>query len=135
MYTIKVELSFSSAHNLREYKGKCESLHGHNWKVEAAASGVKLDKAGMLLDFKYLKSELSEILDKLDHTYLNGLAYFKKINPTSENIAKYIYGRLKLKVPEIKSITVWENSTSCATYEPSPSKDMDKIREEGLGEE
>ena len=117
MYSIKVELSFSSAHNLREYKGKCESLHGHNWKIEAVASKGKLDKAGMLLDFKYLKSQLGMILEELDHTYLNEHPYFKKVNPTSENIAKYIYDRLRAKVPEIKSITVWENTTSCATYE------------------
>jgi 6-pyruvoyltetrahydropterin/6-carboxytetrahydropterin synthase len=117
MYSIKVELVFSAAHNLREYKGKCEALHGHNWKIEAIAAGSKLDKTGMLLDFKYLKSQLSEVLAEFDHTYLNDLAYFKEVNPTSENIAKYIYGRLKAKVPEIKSITVWENSASCATYE------------------
>ncbi|MGA2775714.1 MAG: 6-carboxytetrahydropterin synthase QueD [Candidatus Omnitrophota bacterium] len=117
MYSIKVELVFSAAHNLREYKGKCEALHGHNWKIEAVAAKDKLNKTGMLLDFKYLKSGLNEVLEELDHTYLNELPYFKEVNPTSENIAKYIYDRLKLKVPEIKSITVWENSASCASYE------------------
>src|SRR3989338_1026688 len=107
-YSIKVEADFSSAHNLREYRGKCEALHGHNWKVEVAASGEKLDKAGMLLDFRYLKMQLNKLLDKLDHKYLNKIPYFKKLNPTSENIAKYIYDTLKPKVPNIKSVTVWE---------------------------
>jgi 6-pyruvoyltetrahydropterin/6-carboxytetrahydropterin synthase len=117
MYSIKVEESFSSAHNLREYKGKCEELHGHNWKIEAVAAGQRPDKTGMLLDFKYLKKELNDVLERLDHKYLNKIPYFKKFNPTSENIAKYIYDSLKAGVPNIKSVTVWENSTSSATYE------------------
>jgi len=117
MYSIKAEGSFSSAHNLRQYRGKCEQLHGHNWKAEVCAASDTLDKSGMLLDFKYLKKQLNALLEKLDHKYLNSLAYFKKVNPTSENIARYIYGGLKDKVPQIKSVTVWENSTSSATYE------------------
>jgi 6-pyruvoyltetrahydropterin/6-carboxytetrahydropterin synthase len=117
MYSVRVESTFSSAHNLRGYKGKCEELHGHNWKIEAVASKVKLDKAGMVLDFKYLKKELNKILDKLDHKYLNKIPYFKKVNPTSENIAEYIYCRLKPRVPGIRSVTVWENNASCATYD------------------
>jgi len=117
MYNIKVESNFSSAHNLRGYKGKCEELHGHNWRIEAVASSGKLDKAGMVLDFKYLKMKLNRILDKLDHKYLNNIPYFKKVNPTSENIAQYIYGRLKPQLANLKSVTVWENNTSSATYE------------------
>lgn len=117
MYSIKVEADFSAAHNLRGYKGKCEELHGHNWKVQVDACGNKLDEAGMLLDFKFLRRKLNNILEKLDHKYLNKLAYFKKINPTSENIAKYIYGCLKCRLPNIKSVTVWENAVSSATYE------------------
>ena len=117
MFSVKVEGNFSSAHNLRGYKGKCEALHGHNWKIEAVVAKDGPDKAGMVLDFKYLKAQLNKILDKLDHKYLNNLPYFKKANPTSENIAKYIYDRLKVKVPAVKSVTVWENSVSSATYE------------------
>lgn len=117
MYSIKIEASFSSAHNLREYRGKCEELHGHNWKIEVAAQKEKLDKAGMVLDFKYLKKKLNTVLEKLDHKYLNKIPYFKKFNPTSENIAKYIYDNLKSQVAGIKSVTVWENSTSSAIYE------------------
>ena len=116
MYSVKVEAYFSSAHNLRGYKGKCESLHGHNWKVEVRVAAIVLDKAGMVMDFKVLKEKLHAILEKLDHKYLNKLTYFKKVNPTSESIACYIYQRLKSHIPNIKSVTVWENSTSSATY-------------------
>jgi len=117
VYNIKVEENFSSAHNLRGYKGKCEELHGHNWKVEVAVSKEKLDKAGMVLDFKYLKMKLNKVLEKLDHKYLNNLSYFKKVNPTSENIAKYIYDRLKAQGSRLESVTVWESDNSCATYD------------------
>jgi len=117
MFSLKVEGSFSSAHNLRGYKGKCEDLHGHNWRVEMAVKSPDLDNLGMVLDFKYLKKELNAILEELDHKYLNKLIFFKRINPTSENIAKYIYNKLKGRIPLLNSVTVWENSTSCATYE------------------
>ncbi|MBI5144601.1 MAG: 6-carboxytetrahydropterin synthase QueD [Candidatus Omnitrophica bacterium] len=117
MYSIKIEGVFSSAHNLRGYKGKCEALHGHNWRIEVVVSSDELDKAGMVMDFKYLKMQLNKVLDKLDHKYLNSIAYFKKVNPTSENIAQYIYATLKKKIAAIKSVTVWENSTSSANYE------------------
>jgi 6-pyruvoyltetrahydropterin/6-carboxytetrahydropterin synthase len=116
MYSLKVESYFSSAHNLRGYKGKCEKLHGHNWKVEAEVVKNQLDKLGMVFDFKYLKSELNKILEKLDHRYLNDIPYFKKVNPTSENIASYIYRNLKRVVAEIQSVTVWESDNSCACY-------------------
>ncbi|MDP2941456.1 MAG: 6-carboxytetrahydropterin synthase QueD [Candidatus Omnitrophota bacterium] len=117
MYSIKVEADFSSAHNLRGYKGKCEGLHGHNWKVEAVVTGGKLDKTGMLMDFKLLKDKLNAVLEKLDHQYLNRLPDFKKSNPTSENICRYIYNRLKARGIKLKSITVWESENSAATYE------------------
>ena len=117
MYSLKVEGAFSSAHNLRGYKGKCEDLHGHNWRVEICVESQELDDIGMVLDFKYMKNKLSAVLEKMDHKYLNKLAYFKKVNPTSENIAEYIYNELKSGMPLLKSVTVWENNTSSATYE------------------
>ena len=117
MYKIKVESSFSSAHNLRGYKGKCEDLHGHNWKVELVAGRDKLDKIGLVMDFKKLKAILNEFLETLDHKYLNKLPFFTKVNPTSENIAEFIFKSLKKKIPILLSVTVWENSTSCAIYE------------------
>jgi len=117
MFSVKVEADFSSAHNLRRYKGKCESLHGHNWKIEVTACAETLDKTGMVVDFKVLRKALHACLEKLDHKYLNEIPYFKKVNPTSENIAEYIYETLKRRVKNIRSVTVWENDSSCATYE------------------
>ncbi len=117
MYSIKIEADFSSAHNLRGYKGKCEDLHGHNWKVEVVVESSTLDKSGMVMDFKDLKASVNKVLDKLDHKYLNNLSYFKKVNPTSENIAKYIYDNLKKEISRIKSVTVWESHNSLATYQ------------------
>jgi len=116
MYNLKVEKGFSSAHNLRGYKGKCEALHGHNWKVEVEIAGDQLGKTGMLMDFKLVKSKLSKILEKLDHKYLNDIAYFKKTNPTSENIAKYLYDCLKKKIPALYAVKVWESDNCSATY-------------------
>lgn len=118
MFEIRVISVFSSAHKLRGYKGKCEELHGHNWKVEVFVSSDDLDKIGMVIDFKRLKMALGQILKKLDHSYINDLAYFKKINPTSENIAKYIYQKLaaKTKSIKVKKVTVWESDTSAASY-------------------
>jgi 6-pyruvoyltetrahydropterin/6-carboxytetrahydropterin synthase len=117
MYSVRVEGSFSSAHNLRGYRGKCEELHGHNWKVEVVAASYELDKTGMVMDFKFLKAKLRNVLEKLDHKYLNRVPYFKKYNPTSERIAEYIYHCLKPRVKNLRSVTVWENTTSCAIYE------------------
>jgi 6-pyruvoyltetrahydropterin/6-carboxytetrahydropterin synthase len=117
MFSIKVEAGFSAAHNLRGYKGKCEGLHGHNWRIEAVVRSEKLDSIGMVRDFKDFKARLSALLEELDHKYLNDLEPFKKINPTSENIAKYLYERLKKQISDLSLITVWENDTSAATYE------------------
>ena len=115
-YAIKVESYFSSAHSLRGYKGECEELHGHNWKTEVLVESARLDKLGMVLDFRYLKIKLNKVLETLDHKHLNQISYFKRVNPTSENIAQYIYDKLKPRVPNIKSVTVWESHNSCAFY-------------------
>jgi 6-pyruvoyltetrahydropterin/6-carboxytetrahydropterin synthase len=117
MYNVKVEGNFSSAHNLRGYRGKCEELHGHNWRVEVVVAKDGLDKIGMLIDFKALKKKLHSVLDGLDHKHLNSLSYFKKVNPTSENIARYIYDKLSPQVSGLKSVAVWESDNSCAVYQ------------------
>lgn len=117
MYTVRIEGTFSSAHNLRHYRGKCEELHGHNWKVEVTAAQKDLDTTGMVMDFTDMKRALHEVIDELDHTYLNKIAYFKKVNPTSENMACYIYRRLKGRIPALASVTVWENTASSAAYQ------------------
>jgi len=116
MFEIKVSGEFSAAHNLRQYLGECEELHGHNWRVEVIASGKNLNRSGMLVDFKQVKSRLNNVLERLDHKHLNRLTYFKKVNPTSENIAKYIYKNLQKKVSSLKSVTVWESDSSSASY-------------------
>ncbi len=120
MFILKVIKVFSAAHNLRGYKGKCEKLHGHNWKVEVEVTGPKLNKLGMLMDFHDIKDELQAVLDKFDHAYLNEVPPFNKINPTSENLAKYVFDDLNLKLKtynlKLHSITVWESDTSSASY-------------------
>ena len=120
MFKIKVRSHFSAAHNLRHYRGKCEQLHGHNWKVEVSVEAGKLDKQGLVFDFQQLKSITRAALKKLDHRFLNEIPYFKKKNPTSEQLAEYIYkdiaGRIKNKPFKLKAVSVWETETSCATY-------------------
>jgi 6-pyruvoyltetrahydropterin/6-carboxytetrahydropterin synthase len=120
MFEVSVTMSFSSAHNLKGYQGKCEALHGHNWKVEILIGADKLDRLGMVEDFTVIKEKLKEILALLDHKYLNALSYFKKINPTSENIAKFIYGKMKERMKKyalkVVSVKIWETETSFAIY-------------------
>ena len=120
MYELTVESAFSAAHRLRNYQGKCENLHGHNWRVEVTIASNQLDNKGMVIDFRKIKEKLGKVLDKLDHTYLNELSEFKKVNPTSENIASYIYSKLKNLIKEkkiiVKRVSVWETKDSSATY-------------------
>lgn len=120
MYTIKVQSYFSAAHNLRGYQGKCEKLHGHNWKVEAEIASPKLNKLSMVCDFKQIKQKLEKVLKGLDHTHLNRLSYFKKNNPTSEKIAEFIYVNLKKLIKDdnlaLKQISVWETESSLAVF-------------------
>ena len=115
-FEASVQSSFSAAHRLRGYKGRCENMHGHNWKVELSVVAEGLNKQGIVVDFVDLKKALNKVLMQLDHKVLNDIRYFKKINPTSENIAKYIYDRVKGQGLRVKSVSVWETDTSCATY-------------------
>ena len=116
MYEVTVNAEFSAAHSLRRYEGKCEQLHGHNWKIEATISTKSIDKLGMVIDFKVLKAILKEITEPLDHAYLNDVPYFKKANPTSENIAEFIYINLKKAKIPVTRVKVWETDTSSATF-------------------
>jgi 6-pyruvoyltetrahydropterin/6-carboxytetrahydropterin synthase len=117
MYRVSVKKDFAAAHNLRGYAGNCESLHGHNFSVEAVLSGESLDGCGMLVDFKVLKRELAAILDELDHKYLNEMSPFDKINPTSENLSKYIFDRLKeLFGEKTECVRVFETQSAVAEY-------------------
>jgi len=116
MYEIKVIDSFAGAHRLRAYKGKCEDLHGHNWKVELSVSSKTLDSLGMVMDFKDLKASLKLALDTLDHKYLNDMPYFKKKNPTSENIARFIHEKISREIKKKIKISVWETENSRASF-------------------
>ncbi|MDR0823363.1 MAG: 6-carboxytetrahydropterin synthase QueD [Endomicrobium sp.] len=116
-YQVSATKTFAGAHFLRGYKGKCENLHGHNWKVRAAFSGSKLDKTGMLLDFTDIKAALDKIMLYLDHKCLNEIAPFNKTNPTAENIAAFIFKELKCvqsKNAKIAEVEVWESETTSA---------------------
>ncbi len=119
MYELMVKGNFSSAHNLRNYKGKCENLHGHNYTVEVYLEKKEVGKNGLALDFNVIKKKLNKILDTLDHKYLNkDINFFKKNNPSAENIAKYIFLFLKkeLKGIKIKKVNIWESDDSMAGY-------------------
>ncbi len=120
MYHLKIISNFAAAHNLLNYQGDCENLHGHNWKIEVSVATRELDSSGLGIDFKILKRHTNAILDRLDHKYLNKLDYFIEFSPSSENISRYIFESLEteLKVPgvEIEAVTVWESDNACATY-------------------
>jgi 6-pyruvoyltetrahydropterin/6-carboxytetrahydropterin synthase len=122
MYEISVDESFAAAHNLRDYHGKCEDLHGHNYKVRVVLAGKELDSTGLLYDFVHLKRVIQDVIGSLDHKYLNELPPFDKLNPSAENIARHIYERTAKQLPQalnaagISSVTVWETDTSAATY-------------------
>jgi len=122
MYEISVDESFAAAHNLRNYHGKCEDLHGHNYKVRVVLTGKELDATGLLYDFVHLKRVIQEVIGSLDHKYLNELPPFDTLNPSAENIARHIYDRTATQLPQaanaavISSVTVWETDTSAATY-------------------
>ena len=119
MYKITINDYFSSAHQLRGYKGKCEALHGHNWKVEIQIEGDKLDDVGLLIDFKDIKTILKNMVDELDHKMLNEIKPFDEINPSSELLAKYIHEKMSDRLPaeiNLLETSVWESENSKATY-------------------
>ena len=117
-----MEIDFDAAHSLRGYQGKCETLHGHRFKVVANVRGTKLDKIGLAYDFTLLKKHLGEIIAKFDHTNLNEVPPFDRINPSSENIAAAVYDELKKKLTgapvSLASIEVWESPQSRVIYRP-----------------
>lgn len=118
-YEIIVESSFSAAHHLKGHKGKCETMHGHNWKIQVAFNSNKLNKIGLVLDFGEAKELLNKILDELDHKDISEIDFFKKNNPTSELIAKFIFIKLDNLIKSkatLKKVSVWETPTSCASY-------------------
>lgn len=120
VYELKVIAQFSAAHRLENFYGKCEALHGHNWKVEVFLAGDCLDEAGLLKDFGVVKDRTREVLEDLDHKYLNELAAFRQQNPSSENLARYLFERLAAILNgggvRVTRVSVWESDTACASY-------------------
>jgi len=120
MYELTIETVFSAAHQLRGYKGKCEALHGHNWKVQVHVLAGRLNEIDIAMDFHDLKGYTNEIVDQLDHGVLNEIFPFTEINPSSENIARWIFDSLKRKIDDenvrVSAVTVWESDTASATY-------------------
>ena len=118
MFELKVQDHIASAHLLRGYQGPCARLHGHTWKVQVVLQGRQLDDIGLLMDFKAIKKTLKEVLMPLDHVHLNDLPAFRIQNPSTENLAQYIYQQLKpLVLPlTIKHVEVFESDTASVTY-------------------
>ncbi len=120
MFEIKIITQFAAAHRLRNFQGKCEQLHGHNWKVEVHVRATQLDSTGLVRDFGEIKAATQDVMNELDHHYLNELAPFQEENPSSEHIARYLFHQLSLLLNDdrakISRVSVWESDTSCATY-------------------
>ena len=124
MFEVSVDETFSAGHALRGYKGKCENVHGHNYKVRVTLAGRELDSIGLLYDFVHLKQVIQGVIRTLDHKFLNDFAPFDTLNPSAENIARHIFVEIsgQMKAIEngaaISSITVWETDVTSATYRP-----------------
>ncbi len=123
MFEVTVEDTFAAGHALRGYRGKCENPHGHNYKVRVTLEGEKLDGIGLLFDFKDLKAVMADIIDRLDHQYLNDIEPFKAENPSAENLARYFYQETNGKLRSVangrvrvKDVIVWETDTTTARY-------------------
>jgi 6-pyruvoyltetrahydropterin/6-carboxytetrahydropterin synthase len=120
MFELMVETCFSSAHQLRGYGGECERLHGHNWKVQVYVMAEKLNDIDIAIDFHELEELTDEVVTPLDHGFLNDIFPFTEKNPSSENIAKWIYDSLKKKLNDgnihLSAVTVWESENTSATY-------------------
>ncbi len=117
MFELMVEETFHAAHALRGYQGPCENLHGHSWKIQLFLRGKKLNKIGLMMDFKLVKKHLRDILARYDHTLLNDLKEYRKDNPSSENLARNIYRDMKKKIKEVSKVVVWESTSACAAYQ------------------
>lgn len=123
MFEVTVEDTFAAGHYLRNYKGKCENPHGHNYKVRVTLAGKELDKAGLLVDFKDLREALRQVIERLDHQMMNDLEPFLELNPSAENLAKYFYDETSARLNrvtsgrvQVKNVTVFETDTTTATY-------------------
>ena len=123
MFEVTIEQTFAAGHALRNYHGKCENVHGHNYRCQLTVEGSQLDDTGLLMDFVLLKKALQSVIDRLDHQWLNDFPPFDDLNPSAENIAKYIYDEVKKGIRagtdvRLGCVKLWETDTSSATYRP-----------------
>jgi 6-pyruvoyltetrahydropterin/6-carboxytetrahydropterin synthase len=122
MFEISADYSFAAGHALRGYKGKCENVHGHNYRVQVTVAGEKLDAAGLLMDFVDLRGAIKGVAERLDHRFLNDLAPFDTLNPSAENLAQYFCEQLQSSMGanglRVSQVTVWETDATSATYRP-----------------
>lgn len=121
MFEVSVEETFAAGHALRGYRGKCENVHGHNYRVQVTVEGGELDAIGMLVDFGEVKKLIRGVVARLDHQFINDLEPFTVINPSAENLAKYFYDEITGSLPEpvwIAQVKVWETDITAATYRP-----------------
>jgi 6-pyruvoyltetrahydropterin/6-carboxytetrahydropterin synthase len=124
MFEVSVEQTFAAGHALRNYKGACENVHGHNFKIQVTIEGQGLDQTGMLVDFLDVKQSMSDVIARLDHKFLNDVPPFDVKNPSAENIAEYFYEELSSglasnPVPvRVREVKVWETDIQSATYRP-----------------
>lgn len=120
MYELRVITQFAAAHQLRIFGGKCEKLHGHNWRIEVSLAGDKLNDGGLLIDFREVKEATDGILEELDHSFLNELPQFEGQSPSSENIAAYVFEKLSSKLNNkrirVTKVTAWESDSAGASY-------------------
>lgn len=127
MYEVLIRTNFSGAHSLRAYKGECVNLHGHNWKVEVSVTAIELNKSGMIIDFKVLEKALEEIIGRFDHKNINEIKPFDQMNPTAENLARWVFDELLKQIPKkynstkVLRVSVWETDKYCASYSQDPS--------------
>jgi len=124
MFEVSVEETFAAGHSLRNYKGKCENVHGHNYRVEITVEGEDLNHIGLLVDFVDLKRAIRATVAKLDHQYINDIPPFDTVNPSAENMARYFYDDVSAALPpgpRIREVKVWETDITSATYRPTPS--------------
>jgi len=123
MFEVSVEETFAAGHALRNYHGKCENVHGHNYRVQITLVGEQLDSIGLLVDFVHVKKLIAAVVDRLDHRFLNDLPPFDKLNPSAENIAKLFYddishGLGNTSPVRVAQVRLWETDTTSATYRP-----------------
>jgi 6-pyruvoyltetrahydropterin/6-carboxytetrahydropterin synthase len=121
MFEVCVEQTFAAAHALRNYKGSCENLHGHNFRVQVTIEGDRLDEGGMLVDFLDVKALMQKAISRLDHQNLNEIAPFDVKNPSAENIAEHFHSEMSGGLSNgvrISQVKVWETDIQSATYRP-----------------